>query len=101
MVGESTTNPSAQRYGPITFFAALGNTLLVSLATWYFLPWFALVVFVLPILLVDLVAGATLATRSGTMGHVGRGMLVGLIAAPMTLLVFLPGLLLVQDLGLI
>lgn len=101
MVSESATGPSAQRYGPITFFAALANSLFVSLATWYFLPWFALAVFVLPILVADLVAGAALATRSGTMGHVGRGMLVGLIAAPMTLLVFLPGLLLVQELGLV
>jgi hypothetical protein len=101
VVGESTTGPSAQRYGRITFFAALGNSLFVSLATWYFLPWFALAVFVLPILLVDLALGAALATRSGTMGHVGRGMLIGLITAPMTLLVFLPGLLLVQEAGLI
>ena len=54
MVSESTTRPSAQRYGPITFTAALGNSLLVGLATWYFLPWFALAVFVLPVLLVDL-----------------------------------------------
>lgn len=101
MVSESTVTPSGQRFGPITFVAALGNTLLVGLATWYFLPWFALAVFVLPILLVDLALGAVLATRSGTMGQLGRGMLIGLITAPLTLLVFLPGLLLVQELGLI
>jgi hypothetical protein len=101
VVSESTRDPSAQRYGPITFVAALANTLLVGLATWYFLPWFALAVFVLPILLVDLALGAILATRAGAMGHVGRGMLIGLITAPMTLLVFLPGLLLVQELGVI
>jgi len=101
MVSESTTRPSAQRYGPITFTAALGNSLLVGLATWYFLPWFALAVFVLPVLLVDLALGVVLATRSGAMGQLGRGMLIGLIAAPLTLLIFLPGLLLVQELGLV
>jgi len=101
MVRESAIGRPTQHYGPVSFIAALGNTLLVSLATWYFLPWFALAVFVLPILLVDLVAGAVLATRSGVMGQVGRGMLIGLIAAPLTLLVFLPGLLLVQELGLV
>jgi hypothetical protein len=101
VVSESTTDPSPQRYGPITFVAALGNSLLVGLATWYFLPWFALALFVLPILLVDLALGAFLATRSGAMGQLGRGMLVGLITAPVTLLIFLPGLLLVQELGLV
>ena len=35
------------------------------------------------------------------MGQLGRGMLIGLIAAPLTLLIFLPGLLLVQELGLV
>ena len=60
-----------------------------------------LAVFALPILLVDLALGAVLATRSGTMGQLGRGMLVGLIAVPMTLLIFLPGLLLVQEFGLV
>jgi hypothetical protein len=95
------SEPSAQRYGPITFVAALGNSLLVGLATWYFLPWFALAVFVLPILLVDLTLGAVLARRPGAIGQFGWGMLVGLITAPVTLLVFLPGLLLVQALGFV
>ena len=74
---------------------------MASLATWYFLPWFTLAVFALPILLVDLALGVVLVKRSGVVGQVGRGMLIGLIAAPMTLLIFLPGLLLVQQLGLV
>jgi hypothetical protein len=57
-------------------------------------------VFVLPILLVDLALGAV-RDRSGAMGHFGRGMRVGLITAPVTLLIFLPGLLLVQELGFV
>ena len=101
MVNESTADPSVQRYGPTSFVVALGNSLFMGLVTWYFLPWFALAVFVLPILLIDLALGAVLATRSGTMGQLGRGLLVGLITAPLTLLIFLPGLLLVQGLGLI
>lgn len=101
MVRESTTDLSAQRYSATTFVAALGNTLVVSLATWYFLPWFGLAVFVLPVLLLDLAVGAVLVTRSGTISQAGRGMLIALIAAPITLLVFFPGFLLMQMLGLV
>ncbi|WP_156442372.1 hypothetical protein [Mycobacterium sp. IS-1556] len=92
---------SAARYGPATFVAALGNTLVVGLATWYFIPWFALVVFTIPLLLLDFAIGVVFVTRPGAMGQVGRGMLIGLIAAPLTLLLFLPGLLLVQAINLV
>ncbi|VEG45325.1 Uncharacterised protein [Mycolicibacterium flavescens] len=69
-----------------------------AVATWYFIPWLALAVFAVPILLVDLAIGVVLMTRAGVRGQIGRGMLIGLIAAPLTVLLFLPGLLLVQGL---
>jgi hypothetical protein len=97
----SESAPPSARYGPATFLAALVNVFFVSLATWYFIPWFALAVFVVPILLLDVAVGVVLMTRPGATGQVGRGMLIGSIAAPLTLLVFLPGLLLVQALGLV
>ena len=93
--------PNGRRYGPATFTASLLNTLAVGLATWYFLPWLALAVFIMPILLLDLAIGAVLATRAGNVGEVGRGMLIGLLAAPLTLLFFLPGRLLVEAVDLV
>ena len=92
---------SNERYGPATFVAAVVNTLVVSFATWYFIPWFALAVIAVPVLLLDLAVGAILRTRPGTTGRVGRGMLIGMIACPLTLLLFVPGLLLVQALNLV
>lgn len=95
MVNESAT-ASERRYGPATFIAAVVNTFAAGLLTWYFIPWLPLVVFAGPILLFDLAIGALLMTRAGVSGKVGRGMLIGLIAAPLTALLFLPSLLLVQ-----
>jgi hypothetical protein len=79
--------------------AALTNILVVEVAVWLFLPWFVLAVFVLPLLLIDLAMAAILRARPGTAGQIGRGMMIGLISAPMTLAVFLPGLLLAQAMG--
>ena len=50
---------------------------------------------------VDVVVAVILTSRSGTLAQVGRGMLIGLIAAPATLVVFLPGFFLAQALGLV
>ena len=44
---------------------------------------------------------AVLNSRPGTLGQIGRGMLVGLIAAPLALVVFVPGLWLASEFGLI
>jgi hypothetical protein len=88
-------------YGPAAFLAALVNILAVETAVWMFLPWFVLAVFVLPLLLIDLAVAAVLKARPGTAGQIGRGMLIGLISAPMTLAVFLPGLLLAEAVGLV
>ncbi|MFS0899157.1 hypothetical protein [Mycolicibacterium litorale] len=88
-------------YGPVTFLAALANILVVETAVWYFLPWFALAIVVLPFLLIDLAAAAILRSRPGVVGQIGQGMLIGLIAAPAALIVFLPGLLLAQAAGLV
>ena len=95
---EPTLKP---RYGPVTFLAALINILIVEFAIWLTLPWFLLTIYVLPLLVIDLAIAALLNSRPGTPGQIGRGMLIGLIAAPLTLVVFVPGLWLAQALGLI
>ena len=93
--------PQRVSYGPATFVAALVNILIVEVALWLTVPWIALAVFVGPLLVVDVVVAAILTSRSGTLAQVGRGMLIGLIAAPATLVVFLPGFFLAQALGLV
>ncbi|BBY17724.1 hypothetical protein [Mycolicibacterium litorale] len=101
MVNSAAAQQVTRSYGPIAFVAALGNILVVEVAVWVFLPWFVLAVFVLPLLLVDLAIAALLRARPGNAGQIGRGMLIGLISAPMTLAVFLPGFLLVQAMGFV
>ena len=95
------TGPQRINYGPTTFVAALVNILIVEVALWLTVPWIALAVFVVPLLVVDAVVAAILKSRSGALAQVGRGMLIGLIAAPATLVVFLPGFFLAQALGLV
>lgn len=101
VVTSRVPQPLTSSYGPVTFVAALVNILFVETAVWYFLPWFALAIFVLPFVLIDLAIAAVLRSRPGVAGQVGRGMLIGLVAAPVALAVFLPGFLLVQAAGLV
>lgn len=101
MVNDAAAQQETPTYCSVTFLAALVNILVVQTAVWVFLPWFVLAIFVLPLLLVDLAIAAVLRARPGTTGQIGRGMLIGLISAPMTLAVFLPGLLLAQAMGLV
>lgn len=101
MVNQPAAQPLTSHYGPVTFISALANILVVQIAVWAFLPWFVLVIFVLPLLLVDLATAVVLRSRPGAAGQVGRGMLVGMIAAPATLAVFLPGLLIAQAMDLV
>jgi hypothetical protein len=98
-------NVAAQRdtpaYGKATFVAALANTLLALLAGWIALPWFLLLIFVVPLLLVDLAVAAILKTRGGILAQVGQGMMIGMTAAPIALALFVPGFLIAQGLGLV
>ena len=93
--------PQRVSYGPATFVSALVNVLIVEVALWLTLPWIALAVFVVPLLVVDVAIAAILKSRSGRLAQVGRGMLIGWFAAPAALVVFLPGFFLAQGLGLV
>lgn len=101
MVNHPAAQPLTSRYGPVTFISAVANIVVVEVAVWTFLPWFVLVIFVLPLLLVDLAIAVVLRARPGVAGQVGRGMLIGTIAAPATLAVLLPGLLIAQAMDLV
>ncbi|MGE2832692.1 hypothetical protein [Mycobacterium sp. SMC-4] len=101
MTNQSERQALKPGYSPVTFLSALVNILVVEFALWTVLPWFLLTIYVLPLLLIDLVVAGVLNSRPGTAGQIGRGLLIGLIAAPLTLVVFVPGLWLAQGLGLI
>lgn len=100
MMKEPAALPLQANYEPVSLVAALGNILLVEMALWVVLPWYLLALYVLPLLLVDLVVAVVLKSRPGIVGQIGRGMLIGLLAVPAALAVFLPLLGLVQALGL-
>lgn len=89
------------RYTAAAFAATMGNILVVEFVTWIFFPWMPLLLVVLPLLLVDLAVSAVLASRPGTLGAVGRGMLIGWLAAPVSLVVFIPAYLAGAAMGFI
>ena len=101
MVNGAAAQPLKADYGPVTFLAALSNILIVEIAVWWFLPWFILAVYVVPVLVIDLVVAVILKFCPGTLGQVGRGMLIGLFSAPVAVALFWPGLMLGQALGLL
>ena len=90
----------AVSYGPIGFAAALTDILALEFLTWSFLPyWFMLPVSVLPAVIVNAVIAYGLTRGRGAVAQVGRGMLIGGITAPITLLVFIPVYLLAHNFG--
>jgi hypothetical protein len=101
MVNVGDVSPPARRSGALGFAAALVNILVAEFVTWVLLPWFYLAVFVVPLLLLDVALSAFLATRRGEIREIGRGMLIGCIAAPAALIFFIPLYLLIQAAGLI
>lgn len=101
MVNAQEAGPSVGRYGPIGFVAALLNILVIEFVTWVLLPWFYLAIFLVPVLLLDFAVSVILATRNGRLRQVGWGMMIGCIAGPAALVVFIPLYLLIAAVGLI
>jgi hypothetical protein len=84
-----TGAPMTPKYGPASFIAALANILLVNLCIWLFVVgMFGGHQYYLPLLLLDLVISYLLKLRRGTYAQVGRGMLIGWLSAPLSLVVF-------------
>jgi hypothetical protein len=66
------------------------NILFIEFSTLALLPWVYLTVFIIPLLLVDVAVAVFLRRRPGTLGEIGRGMLIGCIAGPAALAFFIP-----------
>lgn len=77
----SVTDVSEYRYGLASFMSSLMTIFAIEFAEWITVPYVYItivtIIYVLPALLViDLVVYAALARRSGTLGQVGRGILL-------------------------
>ncbi len=70
---------------------ALVHILVVDLATWLFVfPMPPLALFVLPVSLAYMAIGAIIAKGPGKLGQAGRGMLIGSLSGPLSLIIFIP-----------
>ncbi len=90
-----------EKYGPAGLIAAMVNILFIELVVWLLLPWFYLAVFLVPLLIIDAGASALLARRTGVVGQVGRGLLIGCMAGPAAVVFFVPLYMAVDAAGLI
>lgn len=93
---------STTRYGRASLLAAIVTIVFFETVTWFVVPaMYAWLVFVLPLMLVVVVLGAICAVCGGVTAQVGRGMMIGSITAPLSLLLFGGGYLLAEATGLI
>ena len=98
----TTPNPPA-RYGPRGFLAALAAIAIVETATWVWLPfWIAdLYLFGIATALVVPAGFFMSQTGRGKAAQIGRGMLIGYLATPLTIAVtVIPTLVITQVLHL-
>lgn len=86
MTDESVIPVPKSRYGPVTFAVAVLHVFVVEFTTWLFMPYS--IVFVLPVVLIYMAIAALAMQASGTMGQIGRGMLIGSLSGPLSLLIF-------------
>nr|WP_242660232.1 hypothetical protein [Mycobacterium mantenii] len=99
-----TENPFAgtrnDRYAPLTFAVAMVHVLVVDLVTWLFvLPMWPFVFVVLPITLVYVGISALIARAPGRLGQVGRGMMIGSLSGPISVLIFIPAFIVAHAIG--
>lgn len=88
------------RYGPLTFAIALVHLFVVDLITWLIVvPMWPFVVFVLPITLAYIALSAIIARAPGRWGQVGRGMMIGSLSGPISLLIFIPTFIVAHAIG--
>ncbi len=88
------------RYGPLTFAVAIVHVFVVDLVTWLFvLPMWPIVFIVLPVTLAYVGISALIARASGRCGQIGRGMMVGSLSGPLSLLVFIPAFIIAGAIG--
>lgn len=74
------------RYGPRGFVAALAAIVIVETATWVWLPfWFANLFFFAIATVVVLPTGLFMREMPDQTGQVGRGLVIGYLATPLTI----------------
>lgn len=101
MTNESSAKLSKNRYGPMSFVAALVNILILNSVLWVLFIWtFWGYEFFLPLLVVDLAASAALNVSASPLGRIGRGMLIGWISVPVSLVIFGAGFAIANVIGL-
>jgi len=86
MTNDSAAGRANGRYGPLSFTVTLLHILIVNGTTWLFMPYS--IVLVLPAVLIYMGIAAVLARNPGKVGQVGRGMFLGSLSAPLSLIVF-------------
>lgn len=84
----SSAPTPADHYGPRGFIAALAAIAIVETATWVWLPfWFANLFFFAIATVVVVPTGLFLREMPDEVGQVGRGILIGYLATPLTIAV--------------
>jgi hypothetical protein len=104
MDNSSVTSVSGYRYGLASFVSSLMTIFAIEFAEFITIPYVYIttvtIIYVLPALLVvDLVVYAVLARCSGTLGQIGRGILIGSLAVPMSAVVFTAGYVAIRVIG--
>jgi len=95
-------NAAEGRYGRAGFAAAFVNILLLEFLTAVFmLAWYMLPFILLPVLIVDALLAYGLTRGRGTVAQVGRGMLIGCISAPLTIVIVIPAWFIARAFGLV
>lgn len=76
------------------------HVFVVDLVTWLFvLPMWPFVFVVLPITLAYIGISALIARAPGRWGHVGRGMMIGSLSGPISILIFVPAFIVAHAVG--
>jgi hypothetical protein len=93
----SAMDTSKNRYGPVSFVVALAHILIVVVFMWLLAPYS--IVLVLPEVLVYMAFSAVLARGPGKIGQVGRGMLIGSLSGPLSVIIFVPVWIIAEAIG--
>ena len=78
------------RYGPASVVAVLVTSLVLGVVTWVMVPWIYFTVVIVPPLLVVVVVAGFLLAGGPRQRRIGRGMMIGCLTIPATLIVYLP-----------
>jgi hypothetical protein len=76
------------RYGQASFVAVVANVAVLNLPLWFFAIWaWWGFLYLVPFVVVDVLASVLLTFRPGAAGQIGRGMLIGCVSVLMSVAV--------------